>query len=331
MEIKIGKLPDTIWQRSVLKQVKHRRTEVLQGMGNGIHTAMLQLASNDVMVSCQNTVVCILKEDAEKALHKAINYLLAEGAEPIGVLTSILFPEGASEESLRSFVMNLEKICESLDVEIMSGQAEAAAAINQPILTITMVGKQNSSGDRKEDLIKPASELVMSGWAGQEGAALLAKVKAELLTQRYTAEFLENTAASQNNISIKTQVQAAQAFNVAAMQPLAESGIFGALWELSGRYHVGFEVSLKKIPIHQETIEICEFFELNPYRLSSMGGLLFITEHGNELVDQLSAHGIFAAVIGRIIKGNDKKILNEDETRFLEPPNEDELSKVYSK
>ena len=32
---------------------------------------------------------------------------------------------------------------------------------------------------------------------------------------------------------------------------------------------VGLEIDLKKIPIRQETIEICEFFDLNPYKLLS--------------------------------------------------------------
>jgi hydrogenase expression/formation protein HypE len=32
---------------------------------------------------------------------------------------------------------------------------------------------------------------------------------------------------------------------------------------------VGLEIDLKKIPVRQETIEICEFFGINPYELIS--------------------------------------------------------------
>ena len=47
---------------------------------------------------------------------------------------------------------------------------------------------------------------------------------------------------------------------VRAMHDVTTGGIFGALWELAEASGVGLEIELKKIPIRQETVEICEFF-----------------------------------------------------------------------
>jgi len=91
---------------------------------------------------------------------------------------------------------------------------------------------------------------------------------------------------------------------------------------------VGLEVDLKKILLKQETVEICEFYDINPYMLISSGCMLIITDHANQLVDELNANGITAAVIGRITEGNARVIINEEERRFLEPPKSDELYKV---
>lgn len=44
------------------------------------------------------------------------------------------------------------------------------------------------------------------------------------------------------------------------MQDLSEGGIFGALWEMADGAGIGLDVALKRIPIQQETVEICEFF-----------------------------------------------------------------------
>ena len=63
--------------------------------------------------------------------------------------------------------------------------------------------------------------------------------------------------------------------------------------------------------------------------LISSGCLLIGTSKGNEMVDKLVAAGIPAAVIGRIIKGNDRVILNGEERRYLEAPKTDELYKAY--
>ena len=87
---------------------------------------------------------------------------------------------------------------------------------------------------------------------------------------------------------------------------------------------VGLEVDLKKIPVRQETIEICEYFDVNPYYLYSAGSLLVGTEHGEALVSHLAAQGIFAAVIGRATGGKDRVIRNGEECRYLDRPKQDE-------
>ena len=37
---------------------------------------------------------------------------------------------------------------------------------------------------------------------------------------------------------------------------------------------VGLEVDLKKIPIRQETVEICNYFGVNPYQIMSSGSMM---------------------------------------------------------
>ena len=93
--------------------------------------------------------------------------------------------------------------------------------------------------------------------------------------------------------------------------------------------HPVWACDLKKIPIRQETIEICELFNLNPYQLISSGSMLIGTDHGSQLVDALAKEGIHAAVIGKAVEGNDRVIFNDGEKRFLEPPKADELYRAF--
>ena len=69
-------------------------------------------------------------------------------------------------------------------------------------------------------------------------------------------------------------------------------------------------------------------FEINPYQLLSGGALLFATDDGEKLVEDLRHEGIFAALIGFLQEGNRKDIINEDESRFLEMPQADEIHKI---
>ena len=115
---------------------------------------------------------------------------------------------------------------------------------------------------------------------------------------------------------------------VSAMHDVTEGGIFGALWEMAEASGVGLEIDLKKIPVRQETIEICEFFGINPYELISSGVMLMAAKDGNRLVMELAKENISACVIGKATEGNDRVLLNDGERRFLEPPKSDELYKV---
>ena len=130
-------------------------------------------------------------------------------------------------------------------------------------------------------------------------------------------------------LSVLPEAALAEESGVYMMHDMRNGGIFGALWEISQRIGAGLSIDLKKIPVKQETIEICEFFELNPYQLLSGGGLIMLTENGKALVKKLEDAGIPAVVIGNTNSSNDKIVMNEEETRYLEPPVPDEIYKVF--
>ncbi len=175
---------------------------------------------------------------------------------------------------------------------------------------------------------KPGQEIVMTKWAGLEGTAIIAAAKEAELKSKYNASFIDGAKRLIEYISVVPDAMVARAVGVTSMHDVTEGGIFGALWEIGAASKVGMEVDLKKVLLKQETVEICEFYDLNPYMLISSGCMLMITDKANQLVERLKAEGISAAVIGRITEGNDRVIINEEERRFLEPPKSDELYKV---
>ena len=88
---------------------------------------------------------------------------------------------------------------------------------------------------------------------------------------------------------------------------------------------MGIEVDLKKIPVRQETVEICEVLGVNPYELYGAGALLIVSDKGNQLLHELEKQQIPAAIIGKVTKENGKVILNGEEVRFLDRPKNDAI------
>ena len=180
-------------------------------------------------------------------------------------------------------------------------------------------------GNLSEQIVGPNQEIVVSKWIGLEGTVRLVRQYEEKLRERFPRRMIDETAAFDRYLSVASEAATAMKSGVCGMHDVSRGGIFGALWELAQRAGVGLEIDLKKIPVKQETIEICEFFELNPYELLSGGCLIMVTENGQTLENLLIQEGIPGVVIGRTTDGNDRVICNEDEKRYLDRPKTDQM------
>lgn len=76
-------------------------------------------------------------------------------------------------------------------------------------------------------------------------------------------------------------------------------------------------------------MEICEYFYLNPYQLTSAGSVLIFAEDGEKLVEKFQKEGRQAVVLGRTTVDTARVILGGEEKRYLDRPAPDELLKMY--
>lgn len=326
--MKEGKISESILKRSVLKEVKQRRSEVLVKASVGEDCSAIQVQEGEVLVLSTDPITGVAEDIGIYGVQITANDIASSGAEFIGIMLTILLPCPAEEVWLKQIMRNVESACRSLNGQVLGGHTEVTKAVNQPVLSITGVGKVLKEKLIKTSGARPGDEIVMTKWAGIEGTSIIAREKEEELYTRYSKEFVTNAKSLIESISVVPEAKIASSFGVSAMHDITEGGIFGALWELAEASKVGVEVDLSKIPVSQETVEICEFFDLNPYLLISSGSLLIATAKGNQLIEELEKYNIKATIIGRVVEGKERIVWNEDEKRFLEPPKSDELYKV---
>ena len=326
--MKTGKIPESVLKRSVLRQLHNRRDEVLLGAGVGEDCAALTLEADEVFVMSTDPITGTGKEMGSLAVITTANDLASSGAEPVGVMLTILLPEESEEALLKEIMRDAETTCEKFHMQILGGHTEVSAAVNRPVISVSGVGKVKKDAMIKTGGARPGMDIVVSKWIGIEGTVILAKERERELLGRYATTFIDRSKDLDAYISVLSEAAVAARSGVSAMHDITEGGIFGALWEMAEASGVGLEIDLKKIPVRQETIEICEFFGLNPYELISGGSMLMAAEDGNQLVHELEKAGIPAAVIGKAMAGNDRVLRNEEERRFLEPPKPDELYRV---
>ncbi len=326
--MKIGKVPENVLKRSVFKQIHTKRPEVVLGAGVGEDCAAVRLEPDEVLVLSADPITGTAQDIGTLAIQITVNDLASAGAEPVGVMLTVLLPEFVEEPDLKIMMAQVEEACARANVQVMGGHTEVTAVVNQPVISVCGVGKVREGHLISTAGARAGMDILVTKWIGIEGTAILAKEKERELLTRFSVSFVEKAKAMDAYISVLSEAAVAVRSGVSAMHDVTEGGIFGALWEMAEASGVGLEIDLKKIPIRQETVEVCEFFGINPYGLISSGCMLMAAEDGNTLVRELEKAGIPATIIGKATAGNDRVLLNEEERRFLEPPKTDELYKV---
>lgn len=183
--------------------------------------------------------------------------------------------------------------------------------------------------DRQIEKITPGQDIVMTGFIALEGTARLAKEQWEKLSCTLPEELLEEAADFLKYMKRVPEAAVAIRHGATAMLTVKDGGIMTALWELAGYYGRGIRVKLRDIPVKQETIEICEVLEVNPYHLLSGGCALLTADNGYRFCEELREMGFDTAVIGRTMPDLDKAIINGDSVGFLNRPQTDEYIRFH--
>ncbi len=174
--------------------------------------------------------------------------------------------------------------------------------------------------------MKCGQDLVVAGYVGLSGTKKILEKKQEELLQWFNKDFLEEGQDAW--LEEEKSLEFFQKFGVLECEPCQNGGILKTIWDLSGAYGVGVTVLLSKIPMKQITVEVCERFQITPFRLESIGSYLLVTSSGNQLVERLNESGIPASVVGFVTDRKARVIINGDGESFLERPRKDELKKI---
>ena len=298
------------------------------GAGVGEDCAALKLAPGETLILSTDPITGTAKDIGSLAMQITLNDLASSGAEPVGVMLTVLLPEGTREIQLKKIMAQVSEACAKANVQVMGGHTEITPVVRQTLISVCGVGKVKDGCMISTGGARPGMDILVTKWIGIEGTAILAKEREAELAKHFPPSFVEAAKGFDAYLSVCPEAAVAVKSGVCAMHDVTEGGIYGALWEMAQASGVGLEIDLKKIPIRQETVEICEYFGIHPYKLISSGCMLMAAADGNHLVRELEKEGILATIIGKATEGKDRVLLCEDERRFLEPPKTDELYPV---
>ena len=186
------------------------------------------------------------------------------------------------------------------------------------------------------------TNIIVVGYVGIKGTEeILIKKKENLLT-RFSLNFYKTKFKEIEDIENKTKIINKKILTnldlikydknqIPAIYEIKKGGFLSTLWDMSIIMNSGLEYELLKIPILQTTIEVSEFFNINPYRLYSEKSYIILTEKKYEYIEflyDMLSYEVPISIVGKLKKGKSKRRIDSEGMTFLTKDYKDEIDKI---
>lgn len=322
--MKIGKVPPELLKKTVYPFLGVSRKEVLVHSGLGQDCTVIDFGDY-VVVASSDPITGAGKNEGYISVFVCCNDIAACGAEPIGILSTLLLPPCADEKTLQDLMESIHRAASKIGIEVLGGHSEITDAVGKPIISSTAIGVAKKQSYITSAGAKPGDKVLVTKALGLEGTSVLASDFEDILKGSISSKQLEKARGLIEHISVITEGLTAAEAGASAMHDITEGGLLGAAFEVAEASGVGIEIYAKNLPILPETRAICDFFGIDPLGLISSGSMLICTPSGEKVLGALEKKGIPATIVGKIIPGKEKTIIFDKKRRPLLPPERDEL------
>jgi hydrogenase expression/formation protein HypE len=295
----IGKIPPHILQNQILPFTGAQRSELVVGPKFGEDCAVVDMGPYLTVLST-DPITGASSGLGRLAVHVSCNDIAAVGAEPIGLLFTVLLPVGTTEKQVRRLMDEAHTTAKQVGVAILGGHTEITSSVEQILITATAIGKVEPEHLVTSSGANPGDHVILTKKAGLEGTAILAADLADQLSQSLPEAVLKEARTFGQFLSVVPEGMLAARLGATAMHDATEGGVRGALVEIAAASQVGLEIWEDQIPLAPETEAICRQLKIDPLGLISSGAMLITAPPEKNLLSALKEAGIPAQLIGRV-------------------------------
>ena len=199
-----GKLTPEELRSAVFDKFRFVRPETLVAAAIGEDSAVLDL-SGDLCVVSTDPITGAAAGAGRLAVLVSCNDVATSGAEPVGLLLTILAPVGTELREIADIMESASQAAEQLGVQIIGGHTEVTAAVNQVVLSTTVIGRVQREKLLSVSRTRPGAELIMVRTAGLEGTAIIAADHREHLLRFMDEDAVAKAAELAEEISVRSE------------------------------------------------------------------------------------------------------------------------------
>jgi len=331
--LQIGKIdPDILGK--LISHYTHKEDRVLIGAGIGEDAAVIDMGSS-YLVAKTDPITHVTSEIGHYAVNINANDIAAMGGKPMWFLATILMPAASSADEIECIFSQLSESCKELGISYCGGHTEVTHSVNNPVVIGHMLGEVG------RDNLKPTSEarlgddLIMTKSSAIEATAIIALEKENELRGHLGHKLLARAKNYLYNPGISVVKEASIVSSIKEVHALhdpTEGGIATGIFEMAKASDLGVEVHYDKIPISEETLKLCESYNVDPLGTFASGSLLIAVSPSASkgVISKLSAVGITAARVGVMMPREEgMRLIKNGENLPLPVYHQDEISKIF--
>jgi len=313
-----GSLPERYLTRSVIKHVRKQKN-IKVGAAVGQDFANMN----------QTITADGFADVPRHAWIKSFNNFACSGGTVYGARILMMLPTSTKESQIKTYMEEFNHLADNEGIQILGGHSQVSVDFAKPKFAVTMIGNEGDFVQDKKAMV-PGTEIVMTKCTGMFGTNWLLDTHKDKLEERFSKSYLLSCQMDEKDFFVTKEAalvsEYAKEFGVYYMHDVSCGGIYGALRQMGSYMRHGFLITHESIGIKQETIEICEYLNMNPYMVDGTGSLLIALKKGRELVELLNKEGIEASVIGTVTEENENIVLTPGgERRCMTLVNGDEM------
>ncbi len=318
--MEIGKISNEDLHRVVFDKLTDRREEVKQSSGIGVDTAVLNFGGDNIVLST-DPITGASKGLGKLAVNISANDVATEGAEPVGILITVLMPPTATIEDFEEISKEVQEECKVLNMELIGGHSEVTDAVNRIVLSSTVIGRRKNYPKVEP---KEGDYLCVTKKIAVEGTHILFNERCDELKKVLNEEDIIEIKSMADKLSVVREGLISKECGASVLHDITEGGVYGGVWEIAKRIGMGIKVYKDAIPVYKSTEKICKLLKLDPMRLISSGSMLVLISHDKYegLKSELEKENILLTKIG-VVKGKD--VLLQETGEIISPPDKDEL------
>jgi hydrogenase maturation factor len=300
-----GKLPHDFLEE-LLETYTSADASVVSGPAVGIDATILR-PDRDLLFAKTDPVTFVTDDLGYYVVNINANDLAAIGGEPKWFLVTLLFPSAVTDRrEIESVFKGIREACDQLSVSFCGGHTEVTDAVKQVVASGTMLGQSMAGRTFQASLADIGDSIVMTKGVAVEGTSIIARERRREITDEWGEDFVARCRDYLVNPGISVLPEARIAVSVPgvhAMHDPTEGGVATALHELADASDTDLDIDGDSIRIFPETRVLSKRYGIEPLGLIASGSLLIAVdpESANELVKALSADGIEAGIIGRLV------------------------------